>query len=278
MFEVISQMSRDHGAPIGVELANPFAISIRGLAKEVEKNYGFRPSLKKTRRALESWLKEGLLKELPPPPCRSLISPYNKPRALAITKKGLDRLAASRRGDAPPGPDLLSLNLDRKDTAILNCLVATCNKNGKLYCFPSQETILNNCRKYGDEDMARSTLNLHLDRLEAGGFFKRKHRHRLKADGTWEYRSTLYILCARAWAWVKKGLAMLTKAASFLGIRQIGHNPLTPGDLSWESGPSKATFLPRFGEKGATPPSDRDCKMSKPLFTAFNDLLAERDR
>jgi predicted transcriptional regulator len=171
-----------------------------------------------------------------------------------------------------------SPNFDKKDTAIMNCLLGITEKHGKLYCFPSQKTIQARCREYGHEKMAISTLNRHLQKLEALAFIERRHRHILGPDGKWKYRSTLYILLARAWEWVKKCGRFFGKALAFLGLPQMRNNPYNQRESSRGGGLQNASPPPGFGEKGAASPSVSLRRPGPPERFDFKNLLTPFDR
>jgi len=79
-----------------------------------------------------------------------------------------------------------------KAQAILKAIGFFCATNAKAYCYPSQETLLRVLDLHYGEPMARSTLNVHLSRLEQGRFFERVRRHRRGIEGAMIFCSTLY--------------------------------------------------------------------------------------
>jgi len=63
---------------------------------------------------------------------------------------------------------------------------------GKLYCYPSQETILKRMKVECSHDICRRTLNYNLKEMESHGLITRIRRHRRKKYTGMEFRSTLY--------------------------------------------------------------------------------------
>jgi len=88
MKETLSSTFKALAAKASLHTDHGVTISIRQIIRDCESIFGFRPSLKKTRRALNALVDDGLLSFGPPPPCRSLISPFNRPFVLILTTKG----------------------------------------------------------------------------------------------------------------------------------------------------------------------------------------------
>jgi len=264
--------------PASSQTDHQVTTTIRKIIKEQEKAFGFRTSLKKTSRAVKELMDDGYFTIMPEPPHRAQISPFNRPFVLAATQKGLDHLAAldaQEREDVKlesqlhlvPGSgsgiprDLLkadpaSMVLNAKPQAVLLTLASTCDHFGKLYCYPSQETIQKRCREWHGIKMSNRTLNRWLDWLEATGWIRRTHRHRRKADGTWEYRSTLYELCSKVFLWVKKGLTRLRKFAAFLGLPKMADKPSLNKRISPGGNPSTGA-KPPGSEHNSAPTASR---------------------
>ena len=63
---------------------------------------------------------------------------------------------------------------------------------GKLYCFPSQETILKRMKIMCSHHICRRTLNYYLKVMESHQVIRRTRRHRRTKKRGMEFRSTLY--------------------------------------------------------------------------------------
>jgi len=87
---------------------------------------------------------------------------------------------------------------------VLAVLAYLAKQNGKNYCYPSQEKILQLLeQKYGVK-YSRSHLNRILNLLEYLKFFKRVRRHRRGAGGGIVFNSTLYLLTSKAFKIIGK--------------------------------------------------------------------------
>jgi len=247
--------------------------TIRQIIKDHERTFGFRPSLKKTRRAIKALVDDGLFSFGPPPLCRALISPFNRPFVLIATRKGMDHLkgldagekeALAAEHDPNPLPDL-DLNppkylpkldpdtktLPPKPHAIMVALVSICKKFGKKGCWPSQDRLLELCRKYHGITMSKSCLNYWTAALECSGWFRKIPRAPgMEGDKT-IWKSTYYELCEKAWAWFKNLAALVRKLFPVLGIQKIGYYLLDSTSFILGGGPPNAASPPRFREKEA---------------------------
>lgn len=84
---------------------------------------------------------------------------------------------------------------------LLAILTGLCAHVGKLYCFPSQEKILELLRKRYSVDMSRRSLNRHLGALARDFYIQRVRRHCQTRGATGRrlvLHSTLYKLTGRA--------------------------------------------------------------------------------
>lgn len=141
--------------------------------------------------------------------------------------------------------------LDQVEQAIIFYLTGLCSRFKKLYCYPSQKTILRVLREWFKITIARSTLNLRLDRLEALGFFRRIPRHRRGKDGKPELHSTLYELTGKVRAWLTRLLQRATAFFGVFGVRKIGQYTFHEGRLSREGPTDRPPPLDRNDPKGA---------------------------
>jgi len=167
-------------------------------------------------------------------------------------KRPLDgrfKLPTERR--LPIEQDPSSMTWDRKDKAIMDCLMAMCQKARKPYCYPTRKTIVKNCLKYSKVKMSLRCLDYHLDRLEAGGSLRRSCRHERQPDDTWTFHSNLIELCQRAWRWIVKELSKLSKLAVAFALQKIAITSLSIKGIIQGGGPPNAASPPRFREKEA---------------------------
>jgi predicted AAA+ superfamily ATPase len=86
------------------------------------------------------------------------------------------------------------------------------SKYKKKYCYPSQEKILELLGKYHNIDISRRSLNRWLLYLENQGYFKRVRRITPDGEGSFKYKSTLYVL----------GNKMFRMAKAFMKIVYVG--------------------------------------------------------
>lgn len=89
------------------------------------------------------------------------------------------------------------------DLGLLSVLSFLAGKYGKLYCFPSQDKIVEILRRGGRHNMSRRTLNRHLNTLVRHGYIKRRRRHTRDARRGWCFKSTLYMLTRRAFRYLE---------------------------------------------------------------------------
>ena len=78
--------------------------------------------------------------------------------------------------------------------AVAETLSSVCSKYGKVYCYPSQLTIMRLVKDYHDIEISRRTLNRVLRWLEDHGYFSRTKRHRAGPDGRMLFGTTMYKL------------------------------------------------------------------------------------
>jgi len=80
-------------------------------------------------------------------------------------------------------------------------------RNGKRYCYPSQEKLCVILHKYYGSDLGRRALNYHLAYLVDSGYIRRTRRIRRDVSGKLLFASTLYFFR-------KRGYSLLAKIAN----------------------------------------------------------------
>ncbi len=196
-------------------------------------------------------------------------------RAQEEAEEASSQAQASAPAETPPAaaPPLARLpfdfNLDRKPAAILRYLIKTCAHFGKLYCWPSQKKILEYCASWEGVKMSIATLNRWLLKLELWGFITRTCRHRQHDDGTWEYKSTLYVLTGKVRAWLSKAAKLAGTFCQRFGFSKVINNLFNPGRGSRETETSSSGSPGQEDLKGGpaatsshSPPLSRDENLS----------------
>ena len=87
--------------------------------------------------------------------------------------------------------------------SLFQTLIHLSSKYKKKYCYPSQEKILELLRKYHGIGISRRSLNRWLRHLENQGYFRRQRRITPDGEGSYRYKSTLYILGHKMFRMVK---------------------------------------------------------------------------
>ena len=300
MQEALSSTFRALAVAASSQTDHQVTTTIRQIIKEHERTFGFRPSLKKTKRAVKGLMDDGLFRLGPPPLCRELISPFNRPFVLIATQKGLDHLAAlekeAAQGDDPdtekgPPPDLdlsppkylpkldpNTLHLPPKPHAIVMAIISVCKKFGKKGGWPSQKRILELCRKYHNVTMERSALNYWTAWLECYGWFRKIQRAPRIVDGKRKWQSTYYELCEKAWAWFKSLAAMVRRFAPVLSVQKIGHYLLKTKRVILGGSPSTGA-KPPGSEHNSAPTASRSYEeLTKLKPSDFKSLVASLAR
>ena len=87
---------------------------------------------------------------------------------------------------------------------VLKALTYLIKMSSKFYCYPSQEALLKILgEKYGLK-ISRRTLNYHLRALENDSYIKRVRRVSRGPDNRPKFKSTLYFVKKKVFAWLKK--------------------------------------------------------------------------
>lgn len=84
------------------------------------------------------------------------------------------------------------MNTSRKAIPILSILNSFNVHFQKLYCYPSQKTILERLAKSAKLVLSKRQLNYDLAAMVADGYLRRIRRHRVTKHRGMEFRSTLY--------------------------------------------------------------------------------------
>lgn len=84
------------------------------------------------------------------------------------------------------------MKLSRKALPVLSVLNKLNTHFGKLYCFPSQEKLLELLQKFCSLSISRRQLNYDLKALCSHGIIRRTRRHRRTKKNGMEFHSTLY--------------------------------------------------------------------------------------
>lgn len=87
------------------------------------------------------------------------------------------------------------MKLSRKALPILLTLHRLQSHFNKLYCYPSQDKLLDLLEKFCSLKMSRRQLNYDLKVMEKHGLIRRVRRHRRTKKRGMEFRSTLYEIC-----------------------------------------------------------------------------------
>lgn len=95
----------------------------------------------------------------------------------------------------------------------------------KVYCFPSQATMLEHLVTDHGVVISRRTLNRHLAAMVAGGKINRTRRHYKDAKLGMVFRSTLYTLGAMAPWVVGKLKRMVLRYATYLRVPHLAQYP-----------------------------------------------------
>ena len=110
------------------------------------------------------------------------------------------------------------------DFLILQALGAISYKYNKLYCYPSQEKILDLLKKNGLK-ISRRTLNYRLKHLEDMGFFVRQRR--IKRDpktNKFHFQSTLYFLKEKFIKWSLGAVKIFNKIKHLFRVQRFAHH------------------------------------------------------
>jgi len=105
----------------------------------------------------------------------------------------------------------------KPDLRVLELLWQLAAHHGRVWCYPSQATIITLLRRFHARQMSRRTLNRHLRALVAGGYIERIRRHVKQRSGELLLRSTVYTLLPRARrsiARAARGALQLAKAGA----------------------------------------------------------------
>lgn len=185
---------------------------------------GLRPGLKETKRALAQGVDEGLIRIDPLPPGHKLLNPFNRQLLISFTERGRAHTIPDKPKPLRPRLDSQAKYLGIKAQAVIEVLKKLCEHYGKLYCFPSQSTIIKYCHEWEGVKISIRTLNRILPQLEGKGWLSMACRHKQNADGTWMFRSTLYTLSGKVFEMCKKAVARASKFFHSFGLPEMANN------------------------------------------------------
>lgn len=147
---------------------------------------------------------------------------------------------------------------------MLISLGRTAEKYGKHYCFPSQETILQNLRTNYSISISRRTLNYVLRYLEDKKLILRKRRVRRLPGGQWRQNTTLYTLTSRAWGYLARAWNSLKKLFRGFRVQPFAHHKNSQGsDIRGSS----------FSPKKEEPPPPKYWEVS-PGYEGYSEFKA----
>lgn len=229
---------------------NQIIITTGRLIRQIGQLDGLRPGLKEMKRNLAAGVDEGLIRIDPLPPGHKLLNPLNRPLSITFTERG-------RAHTIPDKPKPLQSRLDSqakylgiKPQAIIEVLKKLCEHYGKLYCFPSQSTIVKYCHEWEGVKMSIRTLNRILPQLEGTGWLSMACRHKQNSDGTWHFRSTMYTLSGKVFEMCKKAVARASKFFHSLGLPEMANNLFIRKRIIQGGTVSEGASPPCFDQKG----------------------------
>jgi len=129
-------------------------------------------------------------------------------------------------------------DLSRYDVSILSTIKATAACHGKHYCYVSQKTIMEHLTDIYRITRARSTLNLHLQKLEAEGFFERVRRVVQDDNGRFHQWATLFKLKAKLFYLLAREVYLYAKELLRTGVRCFGRHKTSQGSVIKKDYPS----------------------------------------
>mgnify|MGYP001069787574 CR=1 FL=1 len=118
---------------------------------------------------------------------------------------------------------------------VLQILLSLSRGKKRVWCYPSQEKLVELLRRYHGVNISRRTLNRWLRYLESAGYIRRIRRHRRGEDGRPRFHSTVYVT-------LKKAFRYAASWAACLGIRLFGSRARRGGAAE---GIGAGEFLPR---------------------------------
>jgi len=121
-------------------------------------------------------------------------------------------------------------------------------KQGKRYCFPSQEKLCEILGKYYDNPIKRRGLNYHLRHLEDKKYITRKRRIKRGPDGKLLFASTLYFLTKRGYKFLAKLINLTKKLKDFFLSSSTDRKYKISKALQQEESYNIACPLPAPGE------------------------------
>ncbi len=154
------------------------------------------------------------------------------------------------------------------DIRLVVLLAGLAGRYGKLWCYPSQQTILSILSRHYSFQMSRRTLNRHLGALESQGWIRRIRRHRRGPRGSLELHSTLYVLRRRALRLLSGLRDAGRRFGGWSGKHHRGFRCATSGTISVPSGQTHGPAA------SSPPPGPPDNEAARRWLAAVRDILA----
>src|SRR4030042_2193674 len=114
--------------------------------------------------------------------------------------------------------------MESRSEAGMMCLLGVAKKHGKLYCYPSQKTIVRLLDEYHGFEISRRALNRDLIELEREGFIRRTRRLTAKGIRAGCFSSTLYRFGRRAFKYLGGLVKWAEGVLSFSRVPKVAHN------------------------------------------------------
>lgn len=219
----------------GLANNNQAIITMGSLIRSGARLTGRRASLKKTRADLKLLETAGFftIAQMASGPDRQ--NPFNRPLLITLTDKGRATIPLPDNKLLPARPSAAegkktgsgrapSKFLAKKAQAVVEYLKKLCEFHKKKYCFPSQDTIMKYCQEWEGEKISKRTLNRILVQLEEEGWISRACRHKQNADGTWIFRSSLYLLTEKVFNACEKAVVKAKKFFTNMGLPEMANN------------------------------------------------------
>jgi hypothetical protein len=154
------------------------------------------------------------------------------------------------------------------DLRILSVLAGLAGHHGKLWCFPSQEKILELLRRRYHRIISRRTLNRHLGALQAQHLIRRHRRHKTGATGALELHSTVYVILNGATRILKGIASYLSTAAAHPWARNAFYAVTKPA----QSAALQANIMTPAGKTDPPPPANQSSALRALLQTTLKRI------
>lgn len=228
-----------------------YTYTLGKMARVIARQCGTKPNLRRARELKKEWECEGVWKTEPCGSSTGRKGEWNHPFNIRFTGKGLTAIGIQESVEKPaasnpsedrlktflemgypkdtPREDPTLLDFNRLDTTILKVLIGIAAHFKTTAPFPSQETIVEQCRNWYHLKTSVRNVNRRLNFLEAAGMFTRIQRNGKNQYQAWVadgkkrgttniWRSTIYVLQKKVWIWAKKISTWARKLAAFTGL------------------------------------------------------------